>query len=216
MRQYLQPRLVLEGVLILSILVGAVLAVRSGLRYRRISDQNVHLVRQTGRLQIDDPTRVHMLATPTGEPMHWLWRVYYPVGYSPASGIKTMSGAMTSGGGSPTTTPQEFWLRVRLRETSPGTMQIYSSYASGSSLSGLEDGPIRKEFPNWWNDIEIEQLAIDEPLTYGVDEGAVYLTLRFPPHRLKEIEQKLGVEARRRYEKGIVRCYLGKVKDDAP
>ena len=105
---------------------------------------------------------------------------------------------------------------MRVRETSPGKVQIYEAHSSGSSLSGLDDGPLQKDFPEWWNDMEVEQVGADETFTYGIDEGAVFLTLRFPPRRLDEIEKKLGKDVRQRYEKGLVRCYLGKVKDDAP
>ena len=41
MRRYLEPRLLLEVALVLSILIGAALAVRSGLRYRAIAAENV-------------------------------------------------------------------------------------------------------------------------------------------------------------------------------
>jgi hypothetical protein len=50
-------------------------------RLAKAEAEVARLRQETGYLTIDDPSQVHVIAVPTGDPHAWRWRVYLPGGH---------------------------------------------------------------------------------------------------------------------------------------
>ena len=70
--------------LLLAALYGAYLAAREEQTRRELSVQHRVLANEVGYLDITDPDKVHVVALPSDDPLHFRWRVYLPANYEGA------------------------------------------------------------------------------------------------------------------------------------
>jgi hypothetical protein len=157
----------IEVLLVIAILIGAAFLMWSVPARGELQERYDQLVVKTGRLEITDPTRVHIRAIPTGDPLHFAWRAYFPPNYPFAY-------SCSNGGGS--SSRSESWegiLRVRMRNVD-GNLQLYYRFMGGSGLRSFGTGGLRqflKEHPDLIQKLQIEQLAAKEPLNFAPDEA---------------------------------------------
>jgi hypothetical protein len=71
-------RSVVDWLLIVAVMIGAVQAWRSGLERARLTERLARLARKAGDLRIADETKVHVQALETEVPLEFAWRVYFP------------------------------------------------------------------------------------------------------------------------------------------
>jgi hypothetical protein len=69
---------ILDVILLLAVLIGRVLAWRTGEERGRLTERHRRLAQVTGDLPIEDPSKVYVLALETGERLHYTRRVYCP------------------------------------------------------------------------------------------------------------------------------------------
>src|SRR6478609_5418149 len=113
-------RKAIDLILIAAIAVGGFYAWRSGSERMRLRATQERLARKAGDLALNDPTRAHFLALPTGEPLHFAWRVYFPAGSS-ITILDRNGGSSSLGIGS----AEQFIARVRIREDDNGQLFLY-------------------------------------------------------------------------------------------
>jgi hypothetical protein len=190
-RRLSMVRRLVELVLIVAIAVGGYLAWQTGRERGRLQQTFDRLARKAGDLRIEDPTRVHICAIPTGEPLHFAWRVYLPANYTVNVNVKTGSSS-GSNNGVPLTKPQEFIARVRCREDENGILNVYSKFAGGSTRMGVGDQAFAKLLRGRWNEVVVEQMAADRLDVVEPDKSLILLRLRLPADIEKDAKTALS------------------------
>jgi hypothetical protein len=177
----------IEILLALAVLSGALLVSQSIWKRAELAREHDRLMQKTGQLVITDPTKVHLRALDTGDPLHFAWRAYFPANYNFAYNL--------TGGSSGWGTQSDPWegiLRVRLREVD-GHMRLYYRFIGGSGLSSTASGlqKLLKEDPGLLQRLRVEQLAKDGPVTFAADEVQTLIKITLPDEMLPSAKQKL-------------------------
>lgn len=173
-----------ELVLVLAVAIGAYLAWKTGQERSRLERTFDRLVRTAGDLEVGDPSRVHIRAIPTGEPLHFAWRVYMPANYS--CSVHTKCGNSTSHSGGWRSDSYEFIARVRFREDESGALHVYAKFANGSDRMGVGGPEFASLLRGQWSKVVIEQIGADERAAVKPDEHVTLLRLSLP----EELQEK--------------------------
>jgi hypothetical protein len=189
-----------EILLVVALIVGGLLVSQSIFKKADLTREHDRLMQKTGQLTVGDPTRVHLRALETGEPMSYAWRAYFPPNYSFGYTCSSGSGGMGS--------HSDAWegiLRVRFREID-GNLQLYYRFAGGSGLrsfgsSGFRE--LRKANPDLPKQLVVEQLAKDGPVDFATDEMQTLIKIKLPEELLPEAKKKLGDWEYKRLEKNL-------------
>ena len=179
-------RWLLQLCLVAIIMVGLVLAWRSGQQRTATRAEYDRLVRLTGDLPLTDPAKIHVLALETGEDLHFAWRIYLPANCHFVIGH-------TSGGfsSSSSSDPRQFIARVRVRENAEGRLQIFMKFFSGSGQSGFGSDSLADFLRGRWDKVQVEQLGAGKVVTLKSDEHVLLLRLSLPEDLLTEAATKL-------------------------
>lgn len=178
-------RKAVDIVLLLALICGAIAAWKTGRERHQLSHNYARLARITGDLPIADPSKLYFVALETSEPMHYVWRIYLPPNYR----FVLTSGGNGGGGGSGTSWssgPKEFIGRVRFRESNDGRLEVYSSFAGGSSCRSIGDESLAQFLPSHWDRLQVEQLAGDGLVVVDPGKSAVILRIKVPDDLAKE------------------------------
>lgn len=183
-------------VLITTIAIGAYYAWQTGRERARLQAQYDRLVRVVGSLGQADLTRPQILALETGEPLHFAWRLSVPPRYR-VSARSQSGGGSSSWSGSAT----DVIARVRLREDPrSGLIQVYASYAGGSSLMSLGDRSVAELLRRHGDRLRIEQIGRGQPTALAIGQPSVLLRLSWPDDLQDEVRNSLS----RGYRDGMV------------
>jgi hypothetical protein len=103
---------------------------------------------ETGRLSIEDATKVHAIEVRTGEPLLWKWRVWVPEGQSviarthwgkvPSTGVPAASGSLHL-------KPGENWVTLRAHPSASGNTWSAQLESDGNGV-----GMSIQEADRWW------------------------------------------------------------------
>jgi hypothetical protein len=167
-----------ELVLIVAIAIGGYLAWQTGQERGRLQRTFDRLARKAGDLEIGDPTQVHLRAIPTGEPLHFAWRVYLPANYPAPFHVK--AGAAIGRSGASRSQPQELIARVRFREDENGVLNVYSKFAGGSRRMAVGEQAFATLLRGRWNEVVAEQFGADGVAAIDPDRPITLLRLRLP------------------------------------
>lgn len=166
---------VLEGLIGLAILVGGVLAVRSGGQRSELRREYQRLTKLVGELPVSDPGKVWIKALDTGDSMHFAWRVYLPANYH-LQISHDGSGWLSS----QRSAPAEFVARVRFRMTDDHRLQVYEHYDSSSGLLSRGDGEVAKFIHQHWDRLKVEQLGTENAVSIEPANTVTLLRLQMP------------------------------------
>jgi hypothetical protein len=198
-------RKAVELLLIAGVLVGGVLAWRTGRERARLAAEYARLARAAGDLTITDPTKIHVLAIDTGEPLHYAWRIYLPLNVDRKvfSRFRSMELLTAS-------KPEEFVMRVRIRRRPDLTgLQIYERGEFGINESNLGEERLANLVLGHEGEMQVEQLGSGGVAVIEPDQTPVMLRLAMPPgmqakalHMLDAAEQKSLIPELYRWEIG--------------
>jgi len=167
-----------ELVLIAAIAVGGYLAWRTGRERGRLQRTFDRLARKAGDLEVGDPNQVHLRAFPTGEPLHFAWRVYLPARY-PAR-VRVRAGQSSSDTSGSRGQPMEFIARVRFREDENGVLNVYWKFAGYGIREAVGDRAFATLLRGRWDEVAVEQLGADGLVGLDADRSVTLLRLRLP------------------------------------
>jgi hypothetical protein len=95
-------------------------------------------------------------------------------------------------GTSTSSTPREFIARVRFREDADGILNLYQSFAGGSSRGGFGDKALAELMNGRLDKVVVEQLGMPDLVTLEPDAPMVLLRLRLPAEMQAEAREKLS------------------------
>lgn len=203
-------RRLLDLALLILILAGGFMAWTTGRERTRLQADFARLARLTGDLPIGDPSKVHVLALPTGDPMHYAWRVYVPANVNFRRQTTTgFSGAALS------STSQDFITRVRFREDQ-GLLHVYDHYAGGSSRGSLGEKSLADLLRGRWDKLQVEQLGSSGVAMLDPDEPAVLLQVTLPEAVQAEALAKLSPSSNQAFNPVLFQIEIGPEKPKTP
>ncbi len=188
----------LDATLLLIALVGGVVVLYTSREQGRVRAKSERLSRSAGNLVITDPSKVHVLALDTGEPLHFAWRVYLPADYELFTRVMP---AASVGSLVPGTSPaRELILRVRFREDSEGDLNLYQSRENSSSRQSFGDPALSKVLHGRFDKVLVEQLGTHGAVSVGMDEPLDLLSLTVPADLETEVRNELSPDRRARFD----------------
>ena len=184
-------RRAVELILIAAVLVGGVLAWRTGRERARLGSEYARLARLAGDFEIADTTKAHVLALDTGEALNYAWRVYLPPNYN-------LIVRSTEGGSSSTTSnAEDIIIRIRIRPESnqdQGQYEIFENFGHGSGRSGFGDQRLAGLIRGHEREIVVEQLGAGKVAVVEPDQNAVLLRLKLPANLEAKARETLGAD----------------------
>ncbi len=186
-------RRLLDLILIVLILVGGYRSWQSSQERNRLRDTHERLARISGVLPITDPSRVHVVALKTGDPMHFAWRFYVPEKYNFRVADNQGSSSSWSSDAS------EFIARVRFRVDDQGRLEIHEHMKGSSGRSTMGNKELTRLLHGRWDQLQVEQLGAAEMAVLDADESAVLLRLTLPDNLAAEARKTLDTYEQKRY-----------------
>lgn len=184
---------------------GGVMAIKQQRQIAQIQGEHQRLETIAGVMPISDEYKIHVLAIDTGDPLHFLWRVYLPAKTDMRWRLQTAFGSSGSNSHSGRQEPQQFYARVRLRKIGKQLMLFRSAGSgSGSSTIGGPEAAISVERPDL---LQVEQLARNEVLVLDTDELIPLLQVQLRPEARQEIGE--GILKRLRPDRPMIEFTAG-------
>jgi hypothetical protein len=147
-----------NGLLLITALVGAYVSVRAGWEYQRLLADHRRLAATVGLLSVNDPDKAHFVAIDTGDPLHFAWQMYVPAHFDVRWKMRHTTGSGEGGAGGH---PEPYFdvLRVRVRKEANERATMWVKELGASRMIRLSAG----EFAL----LEGGQLAIEQLGTDG-------------------------------------------------
>jgi hypothetical protein len=203
-------RRVIDSLLLVVAVVGGYLAWQTGRERILLAQHYRRLARAAGDIVVVDPSKIHVHALDTGEPLHFAWRVFLPANYA------QVWHATTGGAGNTRRAKQtEFIARVRLRPDDQGKMQIYARTNMAASLASLGSDALNDLLRGRWNKLKAEQLGATGTAVIDPSEKAVFLRLTLPDDLADEARRKLPPQEQKRYFPLVFELALGPASSSA-
>jgi hypothetical protein len=194
----------LDAVLLLVVLAGGIAAWQTGRERSRLSERYERLVRITGDLTVDDPTKVYIQALETGAPLEFAWRVHLPPNFN--SSVWSSGGTQTTGWAR---SASDSIARVRIREDENGLLEIHERFAQSSSRSSFGERALAEMLHGRWGAIRVQQLGAAGPAELKPGQPAVLLRLTLPDELADEARKTLDAHAQSRFVPILFELNLG-------
>jgi hypothetical protein len=179
-------RLINITLALLSIL-GGVLAFRESNFNSDLSAEYRTLAAETGYLDFADFSKVHVVALPSDDPLHFRWRIYLPekctVSWKAKSQWDDVSGSSSG--------PQNFIAQVRFRKNENGFVRVFTDLESFGGVGALGGRELQEFMRDHWDDVDIYQLGLDGPALVDPEEIATLLRLQLPQDIADEAKEVL-------------------------
>jgi hypothetical protein len=173
--------------LLLAALYGAFVAVREERLRRELSVRHRTLAAEVGYLDIADPDKVHVVALPSDDPLHFRWRIHLPANYEGEWRISERG----SDGKSSMDSAESFIAQVRFRKSEYGFVRVFYDMQSCGGVGSLGGRELQTFLSGKWDQIERVQLGVDGPVVVEPDQVATLLQLRMPGAMASEAESVL-------------------------
>lgn len=165
---------------------GQIIAFRESSVNSYLLDEYRTLAAQTGYLDVLDSSKVHVVALPTEDPMHFRWRIYLPEKRTVF--WKTNHWSNT---GSSSTGPADFIAQVRIRTDENGLVRVFTDLGAHSSVVSLGGRELQDFMRDRWDSIEISQLGLNSPAAVEPEKESTLLRLQLPKEIADEAESIL-------------------------
>ena len=188
---------ILNILLVIAILCGAVLLVKRTSELNVLRAEHSRLSAEYGVLDVKDPSKFLITRIETNDPMHFLWRCYYPAGLR----VEERCGLAKHNGGGMTnfTSSGEYLHRVRFGVRKNRIYADLSDRGGGGSQGTVSNAELAEFFKKHWSEFEIHVLAAEGTLEIDTDQALEFLTVRIPKKLLPELEARAGKTIADRY-----------------
>jgi hypothetical protein len=188
----------LDAFLLMIALAGGVLVFESSQEQARIREKLDQMTRTTGEFSVTDPSRIHVLAVDTGEPLHFAWHVYLPADYELIPREASSGPVRVT---SPSSIPaRELILRVRFREDNEGRLDLYQKHENGSQRGSFGNKALSRVLHGRFDKVLVQQMGKHSVESVGVNEPLDLLSLKLPEDLEAEIRKGLPPEQRAKHD----------------
>ena len=183
--------------LIAATAVALVLLVDKRKELAEVRSEYKRLAADYGVLDVQDPSKYVVTRIDTGDPHHFLWRVYYPgnLRVEEYSGIGP-GGSM--GGSSMHSDSGEHLHRCRF-EFEPRQISIHMLDRSGGGRMSLGDQRLTDFLSEHWDQLHFDALAESGPVSLATDKVLPLLIIRIPERLRDELVEQVGERKADRY-----------------
>ena len=168
-------------------LFGTIAAFRESSVNRDMSAEYRTLAAETGFLDLADFSKVHVVALPSEDPLHFRWRIYLPekctVSWKTKNLWDDVSGSSSG--------PQNFIAQIRFRKNENGFVRVFTDLESFGGVRALGGRELQEFMRDHWDDVDIYQLGSDGPAMVDPEEIATLLRLQLPQDIANEAEAVL-------------------------
>lgn len=160
---------------------------------RDLLEEHRVLAAETGYLDVSDSNKVHIVALPSENPLHFCWRIYLPDKCT----LIWKTGQLVNGDFS-SKGPQNFIAHVHLRKDEDGFVRIFEDFTTVSSFGRLGGRELQNFMRDRWADVEISQLGKGGPVVVEPGNVETLLKLQLPDNIADEAESVLPASQGRR------------------
>jgi hypothetical protein len=168
-------------------LFGTIFAFRESSVKRDLSAEYRTLAAETGYLDLADFSKVHVVALPSEDPLHFRWRIYLPekrtISWKTKNQWDDVSGSSSG--------PQNFIAQVRFRKNENGFVRVFTDLESFGGVGALGGHELQAFMHDHWDDVDIYQLGSDGPALVDPQEITTLLRLQLPKGIADEAEAVL-------------------------
>lgn len=162
---------------------GHIIAFRESSVNTKLLDEYRTLAAETGYLDVLDAGKVHVVALPTEDPLHFRWRIYLP-----EKRTVFWQTSHWSDSGSSSTGPIDFVAQVRIRTDEDGLVRVFTDLGAHSSVVSLGGRELCDFMRDRWDTIEISQLGLNGLAAVEPENGSTLLRLQLPKEIASEAE----------------------------
>ena len=183
--------------LVIAILCGVVLLVKRTSKLKVLRAEHSRLSADYGVLDVKDPSKFLITRIETNDPMHFLWRCYYPAGLRVNERVgfgKFSGGGMTNFSGS-----GEYLHRVHFQFRDGRIYADIGDRGGGGSQGTAQHAGLIAFLKEHWSDLEIKVLAADGTVAIPPDQALEFLKIEIPEKLMPEFEQRAGKPIADRY-----------------
>ena len=181
---------------VVAILCGVVLLVNRTSKLNLLRAEHARLSAEFGVLDVKDPSKYLVTRIETDDPMHFLWRCYYPAGLKVNE--RCGFGMPNSGGMTNYSNSGEYLHRVRF-EMHEKRVRAHLADRGGGGSRSVPNAKLVQFLKEHWSELDVQVLAADGTVEIDTDRALEFLTIRIPKDLLPELEQRAGKRIADRY-----------------
>ncbi|NND96049.1 MAG: hypothetical protein HKN47_01830 [Pirellulaceae bacterium] len=183
---------ILNTLLILVIVIGMVTWVRQRQSIGHQEREYQRLAANYGVLDVQDSKKFLVTRIDTDDPMHFLWRVYYPAKISILE-RESFADSGKSGGSFTNIAAREQLFRIRIEFTDTA-IRAHILDGSGGSLLSYNRAQSTDFLKAHWQDLEFDVLAADGTRKFDTDEVLPFLRVRLPDDLIEELDRSVSTK----------------------
>ena len=165
---------------------GAFVAFReSGLNSDLIEEYRAFAA-ETGYLDVSDSSKVHVVALPSEDQLHFRWRIYLPDKCTVNWRTNQWGDVSDSSTG-----PSDFIAQVRLRIDDGSFVRVFKDLEAYGGVGSLGGRELQEFMRDRWDDVEILQLGSGGPAAVDPEGVTTLLRLQLPKEMADEAESIL-------------------------
>ena len=143
---------------VVAILCGVVLLVNRTSKLNVLRAEHARLSAEFGVLDVRDPSKFLVTRIETDDPMHFLWRCYYPAGLRVNE--RYGFGSTGKGGVSSRSDAGEYVHRIRF-EMRPDQVRAHLADRGGSGTHGVMSAELVEFLKEHWSELDVQVLAAE-------------------------------------------------------
>ncbi len=188
---------IFEFGLVAAIAVGLYFAAAEGRERARLLADYQRLRKTTGDMEVADPSKFHVLAIPTGEPLCFAWRFHGPKGTSLA--VSSSLGGSSSSG-TISLSSEDVLPTVRLRVTEERGLEVHTNFQWTAGVFTTGDIGLVRLLKGRESEVVVEQLG--EPLTVLKPGTHLLIRLKFSEALMRDAAKALSPQELARFPGG--------------
>ena len=156
---------------------------------RELQAEYDRLSAEFGVLDVNDPSKFLITRIETNDPMHFLWRCYYPANLR----VDERRGFGEPNGGGMTINANfsECLHRVRF-DLRGNQITVHVAERLGGGRQSRKSGELVRFLKEHWSELEVQVLASDGTVEISTDRAMEFLTIQIPKDLLPELEKRVG------------------------
>lgn len=165
---------------------GAFVAFRESSLNRYLIEEHRALAAETGYLDMSDSSKVHVVALPSEDPLHFRWRIYVPDKCTLVWKTNQWGDVSDSSTG-----PLDFIAQVRLRIDDGGFVRVFKDLKAYGGVGSLGGRELREFMRDRWDDVELMQFGADRPAAVDPEDVTTLLRIQMTKEIADEAESVL-------------------------